>query len=316
MVEFRLTTPVALFFFNRPDTTLEVFKSIKKAKPEVLYLISDGPRSSKVGEDKKVIELRKQIEALIDWECRIEKDYATENMGCHKRIQSGITNVFKKEETAIIIEDDIAVNDSFFRFCQELLEYYKDDEQIYFISGNNLYPAYDIKNSYIVSKFPSIWGWATWKRAWNKFTDDINDWKQMKEDRTLQYYYGRHLGNVLEKYYERAFTGENDTWDYEWEASRMWHHGMGIIPKVNMVKNIGFNRDDATHTSGGSIYDFTCSEMEFPLIHPEKKSNGEHCIEDKYDKGYIKKVENRSFERMYFWGRVKRRIRMLLTKER
>lgn len=307
----RLHTPIAFFFFNRPDTAYQVFECIKGAQPEKLYLISDGPRASRDGEKEKVEALRAEIESRIDWDCEVIKDYAPENMGCHKRIASGITNVFKQEETAIILEDDVYVRPSFFPFCEELLERYKDTEEIFFISGANVYQDYRPDDSYIITKFPSIWGWATWKRAWDKYTDNPDDWFEMKKHNPLHWYYGRFLGNVLSKYFEDAYVGKIDTWDYQWEASRMKYHGLGIVPTLNMMENIGFNRDDSTHTNGGSIYDFTSYETEFPLKHPSKDASGKYLPDSKYDKGLIKNVEMRSYERMYFWGRVKRRLRML-----
>lgn len=310
MEKFKLTTPVAFIFFNRPDTTMQVLKEIRRAKPDKLYLISDGAREGRSGEAALVEQLRHDVEAGIDWECNILKNYAPKNMGCRKRMASGITWVLEQEETTIILEDDIIVAPSFFRYCQELLNYYKDDDRVAYISGNNIYKDYKVQNSYLFSKFPSIWGWATWRRAWNWYDDSMEGWEEIKKERCIEHYYGKKWAKFYIPQIECAYTGERDTWDYQWEASRMRHGGLGIIPKQNLVENIGFNREDATHTRGDSMYDFTKYNLVFPLQHPSVVEN-----DTSYDRGYQKHIIAREFERLYFWGKVRRRLRLLFMRQ-
>ncbi len=125
-----LKTPVAFIIFNRPDCTRRVFERIRDARPEKLYLIADGPRAHKPGEDERCAETRRIVEGMIDWPCDVRKNFSDANMGCGKRIPSGLDWVFEQEETAIIMEDDILADPSFFPFCETLLERYRHDERI------------------------------------------------------------------------------------------------------------------------------------------------------------------------------------------
>ena len=137
MDTFKLTTPVAFIIFNRPDTTRIVFEEIKKAKPEKLLIIADGPRNNKPGEKERCAETRAIVEN-IDWECEVLRNYSDKNMGCKNRVASGLNWVFENVEEAIILEDDCLPDQSFFRYCQELLEKYRDDKRIMLIAGDNM----------------------------------------------------------------------------------------------------------------------------------------------------------------------------------
>ncbi len=312
MSGWRLTTPVTFIFFNRPDTTMQVISCIRAAKPKKLYLVSDGPRTSRSGEKEIVVQLRQTVERAIDWDCEVHRDYAEVNMGCHKRMRSGIFNTLAEEETTIIIEDDIIPLPCFFPYCEQLLERYRDDERIFYISGNNLLSGESVQDgSYVISRYPSIWGWATWRRAWEKYDESMVFWEKVKKEGCVRRYYGERFGELFEKQLECAYSGERDTWDYQWEATRMYYGGFGITPKYNLIDNIGFNREDATHTQGGCMYDFTRRELPFPLVGPTHED-----VDDRYDKLYIKKIVAREFERLYFWGKVRYRLRKLFRGNR
>lgn len=306
MNQFHLETPITFIFFNRQDTTLRVMETIRKEKPEKLYLVSDGARENRPGEAGIVEALRRQVEEMIDWTCEVHKNYAPQNMGCYQRMYTGISWTLSNEESTIILEDDIIPVPTFFRFCQELLQKYKDTPEVFYISGNNIYQQFLMNESYAFSDFPSIWGWATWRRAWEQYESSMEAWIKIRDSGTIERCYGRKWAKFYKNQIELAYTGERDTWDYQWEASRMWHHGLGIIPQHNMIENIGFDRADATHTKGSSIYDFTKQDMHFPLIHPNTVSKNQE-----YDKGYLKQIISREFERLTFWGKVRRRLRML-----
>jgi len=153
MNDFTLTTPVAFLIFNRPDTTEKVFAEIAKAKPPKLLVVADGPRAAKPGEIEKCEAVRSIVER-VDWDCEVLKNYSDVNMGCRTRVSSGLDWVFENVEEAIILEDDCLPNQSFFKYCQELLQYYRHNEKIFSISGSNWQfggRIYD--KSYYFSKF-------------------------------------------------------------------------------------------------------------------------------------------------------------------
>lgn len=306
--EFRLEVPVVLNFFNREDTVWKVFESIRMAKPSKLYLVSDGARKGRTGEAEKVRELREKIEEGVDWECKIYKNYADENLGCGKRIESGYNWVFEQEEMAILLEDDTLPVQSFYRYAQELLLRYKDDERVMVISGNNLLQNYHTEKSYIFSRYASMWGWATWARAWNCYEGSIEAWAKICERKAVEQYYGKRWGKIYSEVIEWGYTGKVDTWDWQWEATRFWNYGLCIIPRYNMVRNIGFESMEATHTTGKNRYDFNTKETLFPLKHPETV-----LPELEFDKQYLKKVVPSELSGRTFPGKIKGRIKRLLS---
>lgn len=264
----QLKTPIAFIIFNRLDTTIEVFTEIRKVQPERLYLISDGARNDKEGEVKRVDEVRKYVETHVDWPCCIRKNYASGNMGCRDRVASGINWVLEQEEMVIILEDDCKPTEDFFPYAEELLLRYKEDERVMMVSGTNLVKGCQIQDSYTFSWFPSIWGWATWRRAWRKYDIDIKDWPDLKKNGYFKKYYKPLTYYLMRRDFGKVYRHEKDTWDHQWDYARVSNGGLGIVPCVNMIENLGFGREDATHTTDRCVYEFSCSEMPFPIQHP------------------------------------------------
>ena len=237
----KLTTPVAIIIFNRPDTTKKVFEEIRKAKPERLFVIADGPRQN-VEDDIELCELTREITKNIDWNCKVTRDYAIKNYGLRKRVAGGLTRMFESVDTAIILEDDCVPQQSFFPYCQELLERYREEKKVMMISGNNFFSELRQKEySYHFSSFNHIWGWATWKRAWHLYNDEMKDWSDLKED--------DFLNNILQnddsvKYFkiifQEVYKGKINSWAYRWLYSMLRKDGLSIVPSKNLVTNIGF----------------------------------------------------------------------------
>ena len=181
-----MKTPVAFIIFNRPDTTKRVFEAIRQAKPPKLFVIADGSRSDRLGEAEKCAATRAIIDG-VDWECEILTNYSDVNLGCKIRVSSGLDWVFSEVEEAIILEDDCLPHPSFFAFCEELLEKYRNDSRIMQICGSNvLKDQVNIDDSYYFSKYGPIWGWASWRRAWQEYDVDMKLWAEVKK-RKLYY---------------------------------------------------------------------------------------------------------------------------------
>ena len=246
-------TPILFLIFNRPDTTERVFESIRSIKPAKLYIAADGDRKDKIGEDLLCQETRNIIK-LIDWECEIKTLFRSENLGCKIAVSSAIDWFFENEEQGIILEDDCLPNQSFYNYCETLLNYYVSDERIMHISGNNFQDGMIRGNgSYYFSNYNHIWGWATWKRAWNAYNVDLSFLTEPE------------INNLIEKKFEtkkeRLFWNnifksvihdKIGTWDYQWTYAIWKNNGLSILPNKNMIANIGFN-DNGTHTSGVDI---------------------------------------------------------------
>ncbi len=266
-----LTTPVAFFIFNRPDVTAKVFEAITQAKPEKLLIIADGPRSSE--EAEKCRKTRRVVEN-VDWECEVVTNFSDTNLGCKRRVASGIEWVFSQVDMAIFLEDDCLPVPSLFSFCQTLLERYRDDERVMHIGGCNFLPdRIPINDSYFFSRYIFPWGWATWKRAWQHYDEDMKSWPEFKKAKMLEYIFENPDERQLwEQRFDLAFNGEIDTWDFQWFYNCWTQSGLAITPSINMVSNLGFH-PEATHTKTpferSILANRSAIEMEGTIRHPQ-----------------------------------------------
>lgn len=260
-------TPIVFITYIRLDTTKQVFEEIRKIKPMVLYHISDAGKDE--ASQARVEQVRKYVSDNIDWPCELRKNYAETNMGCKKRIQSGLDWVFENEESAIILEDDVVPSQSFFYFCQDMLERYKDDERIMMVTGNKRIPDYPMNNDYIFSKFCSIWGWATWKRAWAYNDSEMSSWPDAKKNHILKEKYGPDVALCLTREFDMVYNGELNTWDYCWQLSKILCDGLEIVPRVNLITNIGQESSDATHKFE-KIIETERNELNLPITYVDE----------------------------------------------
>ena len=155
MIAFNLTTPVVFIIFNKIEATEKVFEVLKRVRPSKLFIIADGPRKEKPEEDFICAQVRKITEE-INWECEVFRNYADENLGLRKRIMTGLHWVFQNVMEAIIIEDDCLPDDSFFKFCQDMLKKYEHNEKVLTISGNKILSDIKLEKSYYFSRFAHI----------------------------------------------------------------------------------------------------------------------------------------------------------------
>lgn len=282
-MDFKLTTPVVFCVFSRLDTTKKVFEQIRKARPEKLYIVADSARDNKLGEKEKVENVRKYIENNIDWPCEVEKNYAPHNMGCGRRISSGLTWVFEQEEKAIILEDDCVPDQTFFRYCQEMLDYYQDNEDIMMISGNNpMSSCYSIEEPYVFSKIPFIWGWATWRRAWKYYDFDIESWPKKRNDPVWKSVFPQSAYWVYTAEFDELHAHQFDTWDYQLMYAGILHNKVNLVPAKSHVFNIGFH-EESTHTKNAPKWMVQdVQPVCFPLKHVEKV-----CWNREFDREYF-----------------------------
>ena len=264
---FNLTTPVVFLIFNRPDTTFKVFEKIREAKPQKLLIIADGARFP---EELEKCNQSRSVVKKIDWNCEVLTNFSDVNLGCKVRVSSGLDWVFSEVEEAIILEDDCLPTQSFFFFCQKLLEYYRNDERVMHISGNNFQFRNQTTNySYFFSKYGGIWGWASWRRAWQHYDRDMRTWTETRQNDLIEYIYD----NWAEKLYwtnvfDRVVNGFPNTWDYQWLYARWMQKELSIAPAVNLVSNIGFN-SNATHTNNDNHLANMNTEDIWEIHHPQ-----------------------------------------------
>jgi hypothetical protein len=279
-----MKTPIAFFVFNRPDTTAAVFARIAEARPERLFVVSDGPRSSVPGEAERCAEVL-GIVSRVDWPCRVERSKSDVNLGCGRRVSSGLDWVFAKCEEAVVLEDDCLPAPSFFRFAEELLERYRQDERIGAIGGCNFGAPHDTSVAdYCFTRYPPPpWGWATWRRVWRRYDFRIPSFDPALYDRWID-------DEVARRHFRdstgRARLGELDTWDFQLAHVLFEGAQLSVVPTRNLVTNLGLGRRDATHTSpesASSSLRMPLDEVSFPLRHPAAvapSAEAERYVED------------------------------------
>jgi hypothetical protein len=240
-------TPILFLVFNRLDTTKQVFAKIREIQPKQLFIGADGARPDKEGEKEKVEAVRNYILENIDWECEVKTLFREKNLGCGKAVSEAITWFFDNVEQGIILEDDTLPDLSFFTFCEQLLNYYKDEERVMHIGGSNfLMNKLKINENYYFSKYPQIWGWATWKNRWYKYNFKIHE-EKIEDFNLCLGNYNFAKDEIL--YWNNVFFNLKniDTWDYQWIFSNWLYSGISIAPSINLIQNLGFGQD-ATHT--------------------------------------------------------------------
>lgn len=266
-----VSVPVAFFVFNRPDLTQIVFKMLAKAKPKILFVVADGPRFP---EEAEKCEQARAVVDRVDWDCEVFTNFSDKNLGCGRRIASGIEWVFSEVEEAIFLEDDCLPVLSFFPFCQVLLEHYRHDERIMTINGNNFQSGQRrTEYSYHFSKYCASWGWASWRRAWKHYDYEMKSWPEFKQTGMMEMvcndpYELKFWTKLFDSIYENP--GGIDTWDHQWNYACWSQNGLAVEPGVNLVSNLGLGRSDATHTTGQnpSLAEISKTQEIWEIKHP------------------------------------------------
>lgn len=264
------TTPVLLIIFNRPEKARELVDALSVVKPKHIYIAADGPRAH-VPTDIARCEETRAIASAITWECEIHTNYQPVNLGCKRGVSTAITWFFEQVPAGIILEDDCIPTPSFFAYCADLLERYRDNDEVMHINGSTFIDAnkrLDETSSYHFSRIPLVWGWASWRRAWKKYDINMSDIDGLASELASKNLFGarryRHYWITLFKHINQA---QINTWDAQWLYSILKSGGICITPAHNLIKNIGFD-GDATHTTEAVSFSRGLGEIPLPLIHP------------------------------------------------
>jgi len=266
-----MKTPIVFIIFNRPALASKVWQVIRDAKPERLFVIADGPRETVPEDKERCAATRRVVEAGADWPCEIVRLYSDTNLGCGRRISSGLSEVFRLSEEAIILEDDCLPDPSFFPFCEELLARYRHDPRVAQIGGSCFQGMRPTREgpSYFFSRYPHCWGWATWRRAWANYDHEMRIWRDDPGagwlDRVVSH---RDERRYWRQNFGRTAGGLVDSWAYRWTLAVFKRGDFCVSPKANLVLNIGFGVD-ATHTTEtGPLAERALEAATFPLVHP------------------------------------------------
>jgi len=256
-------TPVVILAFNRPDMVRRLLERIKTWQPDSLWIVVDGPRTD---DESRLVDQVKGLFDEIEWCADIHKNYSEENMGCRARVTSGLDWFFSENERGIILEDDCIPLDSFFLFCEELLERYKNEARVASIEGTHrLDKNPDIEESYLFSTYFTFHGWATWRRAWEMYSNTVSDAEGVIERK----FRGWRPCLYWKRMYQLVKAGRRDSWGYRWMLSNWRTNSLAVCPRNSLVQNIGYG-DESTHTRGDSYKLMPAREMRFPLSHPQQ----------------------------------------------
>lgn len=268
-----LVVPVLFLVFNRPETTRQVFDAIRLARPRSLYVAADGARPDRPGEYRACAEVR-AIATAVEWNCEVHTLFREENLGCQRAITEALDWFFEAEEQGIILEDDCLPDPSFFPYCQELLDVYRTEERVLAVSGDNFQAqGFETEGSYYFSRYPHVWGWATWRRAWQLYDGGLSEWPTYRDGGTLTAEadgdkdFADHWSTLL----DRTAAGDIETWDYQWMFTAWLRGGLACLPARNLVSNIGAGAE-ATHTrkEDGWALAREREPLSFPLKHPSR----------------------------------------------
>jgi hypothetical protein len=269
MKDFIFTTPVLFLIFNRPDTTKRIFEAIRDARPEKLYIAADGPRNR---EEKEECEQARNVAVQIDWPCEIKTLFREVNLGCRRAVSSALDWFFEQEEEGIILEDDCLPNKDFFQYCQELLQKYRNDPKIMHIGGANFqFGKKHGEGSYYFSNNTHVWGWASWRRAWNLYDVNMNNFPEFRKEKRIKKVFSNKIAQLWWNYVlDRTHKNKIDTWDFQWNFCLFVNEGFAVIPNKNLITNIGFSQGGTNTFSPESIFANIPTAPILPLSHPQK----------------------------------------------
>ncbi len=286
---YKIKAPVVIFVYKRPEHTKKVISVIKNINIKKIYVVADGWKNEN---EKSLVNNTRNLFNNLEFD--VKKIFFNSNMGLRKNAELGLKEVFKFENRVIVLEDDTLPEKSFFKFCDILLSKYENDKNISLITGSNFKTQLteNEKVDYFFSKYPCFWGWATWKDRWEKlFDNNMSNWKEFKRS-------GKFSKSFLNRR-ERSYWNERfdyhtknlnkGTWDYPFLLNQFYYEKKSIIPKKNLISNIGY--DLPTSINPNKTSNLQTFEIDFPLNHPsinyELESYGKFCSEKLFSKSKL-----------------------------
>jgi FkbM family methyltransferase len=244
------STPILFVIFNRPKVTEITFSRIRELKPKYLFIAADGPRLNETDDIEKCRLTRRIVMQMIDWECEVKTRFEETNQGAGSGPFNAITWFFQNVEQGIILEDDCLPSLSFFTFTSHLLAAYQLDEKIFQINGNlTVANSLQKEHTYFYSNYPNIWGWASWRRAWNlvKREIEISEIDNAVNATSLSQSEKNYWINYFKTIHQEKF------WDAQLLFTHFKFQKLSIFPTSNLILNVGFEAG-ATHTNVEPVF--------------------------------------------------------------
>ncbi len=275
-----IDVPVFVTFFVRPEKFILVFNVIRQVRPSSLFLVADGPRDG-YPDDYRLNEECKKIAENIDWDCTVYRKYSDVNLGIDNNAYFGLKWAFNYVDRVIFLEDDILPSTSFFPFCFELLEKYKDDKRIHKICGMNHLGEYDKPSAdYFFSKTGSIWGFAFWRRSFNLFEEKLDYLTdsyalELMKDSGPRYYKCQFLNRARGHRIKAIKTGKIGGFELLDAAALYLNNSLMIVSSKNLISCIGIS-ENSGHSVNHPLklpratrrmFYMQTYELQFPLVH-------------------------------------------------
>lgn len=275
--------------FNRSDTAMRVFERIREAKPPRLYLASDGARENVEGEWDKVNSLRQLLLDNIDWECKVKTRFLEKNSGgCAYGVSGAVSWFFENENDGIILEDDCLPSKSFFNYCEELLDKYKNEKKVWHITGFGNYQDLNKKETYYFSKIQHCWGWASWADRWQYYQFDLSNYGKIDVTKfSKKKYIQKAMEEKVQIVQQKGFS---DCWAWQWAFIIVQNNGYCINPYRNLISNIGAQGEHYKGEKDDSLFMPTFEISK--IVHPKKIKYNEKAINYIYENHYKIKKDN------------------------
>lgn len=266
-------TPILVIMFNRPEQTRRVVEHVGRSRPPHLLLAADGPRESHPEDIQRCAEARQAALDAVDWPCTVDTLFSDTNMGCRRRVSSAMDWAFGQVDRAVVVEDDCLLSPDFLRLCDDLLERYKNDLRVGHIGAYNMQRGRTTTpDSYYFSRYAHCWGWATWADRWlDCYDHELATWPEVREAGDLMCQFTAPEEQAFwRNTLDAIHAGQIDSWAYIWTYTNFIHNRLAVVPRVNMVQNIGFGAD-ATHTTNADAQDaqLAAAPMPEPFQHPD-----------------------------------------------
>lgn len=298
-------TSILLITFNRPDHTRRVLTEILKQEPQELYVCQDGAREGNENDRIKCQEVRDVINELTSAykinhiHFTLHTLFQQSNLGCGPGPAAGITWFFENVEQGIVMEDDCLPHPDLFGYCEELLERYKDNEQVQFINSTLYHDRWKCDASYGFSHYMVTGAWAAWRETWQGFDLDLlnlDAWKfrhqvlQLTKNRAEANWWYFKVQEIQKDKSKKSY------WDYQMQILLFRNNALTIHPRVNLVSNIGFDAE-GTHTRWNDGRGDKLVYPIMPLAHPNRlivdTATDAQCFAKRQSRGWL--VDTLSF---------------------
>lgn len=258
--------PAVLFLgYKRPDLGRQVLERIAAARPARLYMAVDGPKDA--GEESLCAEFRALADA-VSWPCEVRRRFRDRNLGCRRGISDALAWFFEHETEGIVLEEDCLPDPTFFEYCRQGLEKYREEPRVGWICGANGLRKFLTGSHCRFNQWGNPWGWASWRDRWQAHDpaglEPIADWN----DPALFEWLGRPAAvRFWQHRQEASAKGWVDSWFFPWQLHMIKTRKLALFPGENLVLHIG-GGSAATHVKF-TVFQSPLAPQPLPVWFPE-----------------------------------------------